>query len=124
MSETPFQRIAIIGFGEVGGIFGTDLAAAGISVTVYDILLNKEQSREALLGKAKTAKVRAVDTLKECILGAELVIAAVTASSAPSVAKEAVGVLQPGQFYMDVNSVSPETKTKIAETIGKSGADF
>lgn len=124
MSEGPFQRVTLIGFGEVGGIFGTDLAAAGVTVTVYDLLLGKEQSREAMLAKAKTAKVRAVDTLKEAVLGAELVISAVTAASAPSVAKEAAAVLLPGQFYMDVNSVSPETKGKIGEAIGKSGADF
>ncbi|HXU19169.1 MAG TPA: DUF1932 domain-containing protein [Verrucomicrobiae bacterium] len=124
MTEITFQRLAIIGFGEVGGIFGTELAAAGVHVTVFDILLNKGQSREAMLTKAKAAKVRAADSLKEAVLGAELLIAAVTASSATQVAKDAAAVLKPGQFYMDLNSVSPETKTKVAESIGKSGADF
>ena len=124
MTETTFRHLAIIGFGEVGGIFGTDLAAAGIHVSVFDILLNKEKSREAMLTKAKTAKVRAADSLKEAVLGAELVIAAVTASSATDVAKDAAAVLKPGQFYMDLNSVSPKTKTKVAESVGKSGADF
>jgi len=124
MTETIFRHVAIIGFGEVGGIFGTDFAAAGVHVRVFDILLNKEKSREAMLAKAKTAKVRAADSLKEAVLGAELVIAAVTASSATDVAKDAAAVLKPGQFYMDLNSVSPKTKTKVAESVGKSGADF
>jgi 3-hydroxyisobutyrate dehydrogenase-like beta-hydroxyacid dehydrogenase len=124
MTETTFRHLAIIGFGEVGGIFGTDLAAAGIHVSVFDILLNKEKFREAMLTKAKTAKVRAADSLKEAVLGAELVIAAVTASSATDVAKDAAAILKPGQFYMDLNSVSPKTKTKVAESVGKSGADF
>lgn len=124
MTETTFRHLAIIGFGEVGGIFGTDLAAAGIHVSVFDILLNKEKSREAMLTKAKTAKVRAADSLKEAVLGAELVIAAVTASSATDVAKDAAAVLKPGQFYMDLNSVSPKTKTKVAESVVKSRADF
>ena len=124
MQETKFHRVSIIGFGEVGGIFGADLAAADVAVTVFDILLNKEQSREAMLKKSKTANVRAVDSLREAVLDAELIIAAVTASSAPAVAKEAAAVLKPGQFYLDLNSVSPETKMNIAESIGKSGADF
>lgn len=124
MTETTFQRLTIIGFGEVGGILGTDLAAAGVHVRVFDILLNKEQSREAMLTKAKTAKVRTAESLKEAVLGAELVIAAVTASSTTDVAKDAAAVLKPGQFYLDLNSVSPKTKTKVAESVGKSGADF
>ncbi len=40
MSGNPFRQVALIGFGEFGGIFGRDLAAAGISVSVFDILFN------------------------------------------------------------------------------------
>jgi 3-hydroxyisobutyrate dehydrogenase-like beta-hydroxyacid dehydrogenase len=63
-------------------------------------------------------------TATNAIDGAELVIAALTASSALPVAKEMASLLKPGQIYMDVNSVSPETKKKMSVEIAKSGADF
>ena len=37
------ERIAIIGFGEVGGIFGGDFAQNGLKVAVTDILLRDGQ---------------------------------------------------------------------------------
>jgi 3-hydroxyisobutyrate dehydrogenase-like beta-hydroxyacid dehydrogenase len=39
MSEaSPIRRIALVGFGEVGTIFGRDLAQQGLAVLTYDIL--------------------------------------------------------------------------------------
>ena len=124
MTYPPIREIGMLGFGEVGGIFGADFASAGVHVTVYDKLFDVTPAREALLARARTARVRPADSLHEAVRGAELVIAAVTASSAPLVASQAAAALRPGQLYLDVNSVSPETKGKIAATIGKSGADF
>src|SRR5258705_11354592 len=81
MSENPVQEIALIGFGEFGGIFGSDLAAAGIRVSVFDILFNPGQSRAAMLAKARDANVHACDGLEEAVRSAELVISAVTCSA-------------------------------------------
>ena len=124
MSETQIQRITIIGFGEVGGIFAADLASAGVNVSVFDFAFSREQVREAMLAKARAANVRVIENLEEAVRDAELVISAVTASSAAAVAKEAARFLHTGQFYMDTNSVSPETKREMAEDIAESGADF
>jgi len=124
MDENRIQRIALVGFGEVGGIFGHDFAAAGLNVTAFDILLNIKSSRSAMLSKAKSAKVRACNTLEEAIRGAHLVISAVTASSAADVAVSAAPSLNAGQVYLDINSVSPDTKREIARTLGKSPATF
>jgi 3-hydroxyisobutyrate dehydrogenase-like beta-hydroxyacid dehydrogenase len=124
MSESPIRQIALIGFGEVGAIFGADLTAAGLSVATFDILVNAEPSRSALLAKAKSASVRACDKIEEAIRGAELVISAVTASSAVEVAANAAPFLRGGQTYLDVNSVSPETKLEIAAALGTSPAVF
>lgn len=124
MAENKLRRIAIVGFGEVGGIFGADFAAAGLSVSVYDRLFAVEESRKRMFQKATSAKVQTCDSLSEVIEGAELVISAITASEAVDVAREASNILRSGQFYMDMNSVSPETKMKIAQQIGRSGANF
>jgi 3-hydroxyisobutyrate dehydrogenase-like beta-hydroxyacid dehydrogenase len=114
MSDSPIRRIALIGFGEVGGIFGHDFAAAGFEVAAYDILQNAAAARASMLEKAKLANVRACDTLADAIGRADLVISAVTASSALEAAKNAAPLLDLNQLYLDINSVSPETKRAIA----------
>ena len=122
------SRIAIIGFGEVGGIFGTDFAGQGIDVSVFDILLASERHRQQMLTKARTCDVRAADSLRDCVHNADLVISAVTASSAMDVAREAGPILHREQLFLDMNSVSPETKRRAAASIerdsGKGGARF
>ena len=124
MDGNPIRNIALIGFGEVGGIFGGDFAAAGLRVSVFDILLGTEPSRAAMLAKAESAKVRACETLQDAIRGADLVISAVTASSAVDVARSAASSLKSGQTYLDINSVSPKTKREMAAIIEVSRADF
>jgi 3-hydroxyisobutyrate dehydrogenase-like beta-hydroxyacid dehydrogenase len=124
MTPEPFQRIAIVGFGEVGGIFGRDLADRGIDVSIYDILLRSPAAREAMLIKARDCRVQARESLRDCLPGAELVISAVTASSAAEVAEEASTILGAGQVYLDINSVSPETKARMAQQFGRGEGHF
>src|SRR5258706_16386397 len=93
----PLREIALIGFGEFGGIFGSDLAAAGIRVSVFDILFNSVQSRDAMLAKARDANVRVCYGLEEAIRSADLVISAVTCSAGAEVARNSVRFLASGQ---------------------------
>lgn len=118
------RRIALIGFGEAGGILGEDLARAGHEVAVYDILLDAPATRGAMLAKAKAAGARACDSAREALTGAELVISAVTASAAAEVAVAAASVLQRGQLLLDINSVSPATKLTSARALAPCGADY
>src|SRR5215472_6057287 len=106
-SPQAISRIAIIGFGEVGSIFGNDFASQGIEVSVFDILLDSRQHRQQMLSKARACRVRAGDTLSDCLRDAELVISAVTASSALKVATDAGPLLGGSQTFLDINSVSP-----------------
>jgi 3-hydroxyisobutyrate dehydrogenase-like beta-hydroxyacid dehydrogenase len=122
--NTPIKRIAFVGFGEVGGIFGQNLAAAGIDVTVYDSLVHEPRSRESLIAKAKSANVNLKDSVEQAIHGAYLIFCATTASSALSVAKDTIPLLAAGQVYVDLNSVSPDTKISIANEFITSPADF
>jgi len=124
MDGNAIRRIALIGFGEAGGIFGHDFAAAGLDVFLFDILLNNYLSRAAMLAKAKSSQVRPCDTPQEAVRGADLVISAVTASSAADAARSAAPFLRAGQIYLDINSVSPDTKREIARTLGTSSATF
>src|SRR5579862_437642 len=124
MNESLTQRIAIIGFGEAGGVFGQDLAAAGCHVIVYDSLLLNDKFRKPLLVKAEAAKVRVAENLEQALAQSNLVLTTVTASSATLVAKQSAAFLRRNQIYVDMNSVSPDTKKEIGVEIAKSGADF
>jgi 3-hydroxyisobutyrate dehydrogenase-like beta-hydroxyacid dehydrogenase len=127
-SPQTISRIAIIGFGEVGGIFGTDFAGQGIEVSVFDVLLGSESHRQQMLAKAHSCGVKAEDSLRDCVRNADLVISAVTASSALSVAQEAGPILHQEQLFLDINSVSPETKRKASACVenncGEDGGRF
>jgi len=123
MSE-PIRRVALIGFGEAGGILGTDLAAAGCNVAMYDILLDDEKTRALLQAKAEAARVRVADSFAAAAAGADLVISAVTASSSGDVASLAGRHLVAGQVFLDINSVSPAKKLSSCKAAEASGADY
>ena len=123
-SGRSIHRVAIIGFGEAGGIFAHDFARQGLDVSVFDILFNSNRQRKRMLKKAQTCGVTAADNLKQCLHKAELVISAVTASSTLDVAKEAGPILGKGQLFVDINSVSPETKRKAAGYVERRRARF
>jgi len=122
--SAAFQRIAIIGFGEAGGIFGHDLAKQGIDVLVFDVLFASKRHRPKMMSKAEKCGVRTAENLRDCLCNAELIISAVTSSSSEGVARNASPVLSDGQTFLDINSVSPETKRKAASYVEHSGARF
>jgi 3-hydroxyisobutyrate dehydrogenase-like beta-hydroxyacid dehydrogenase len=124
MPLKPIERMAIIGFGEAGGILGQDIAAAGVAVTTYDKLFKSPAAREAMISKALAAGAQPRESAADAAKDAEVILSAVTASSAPDVARELAAVLRPGQIFLDMNSVSPKTKQHEAAIIEKSGADF
>ncbi|MFC6338292.1 DUF1932 domain-containing protein [Pseudomonas sp. CCM 7891] len=123
-ANNPCNCVALIGFGEAGGIIGQDLAAQGVRVRVYDRLLDDPARRDTLLAKAASAKVEVYESAAEAILGAQLVISAVTAGSAQVVAWELADCLLPGQFFMDINSVAPTTKQASRDALLPSGANY
>ncbi len=124
MNPEPIRRVAIVGFGEAGGIIGSDLAAQGVEVSAFDILLQAKETRDAMLAKARQSKAQAKDSLADCVRDAELVISAVTAPSSLEVARNAAKTVRPGQIFMDINSVSPGTKRAEAAHIEQSGAHY
>ena len=77
-----------------------------------------------MLEKAGSAGVRSCYTLDEAVRVADLVISAVTASSAAEVAGNIASFLHSGQIYLDINSVSPDTKREIARRISESPGTF
>jgi 3-hydroxyisobutyrate dehydrogenase-like beta-hydroxyacid dehydrogenase len=116
----PIRSIALIGFGEVGGIFGADFAAQGQQVRAFDILFHSKKQRDAMLAKARDRKVATRESLQDCVRDADLIISAVTASSARDVARDAAAHLESHQIFLDINSVSPGTKRQMAALLAAS----
>lgn len=118
-------RIALIGFGEVGGIFAADLKAAGSpDVAVYDLKLEDPALAPAMHEKAQAAGMRVAASLAAVVAGMDIVISAVTASSVMDVARTAAPHLVAGQIFFDVNSASPETKRTAAAIVEAGGAHY
>ena len=109
-------KLAFIGYGEVGQVFARELGAKGAIVAVYDV-------KGATLAEIAAAdRVRYAGRLADALEGAEIVISAVTADQAEPAARAAAPHLRPGQVYVDLNSVSPNTKRAAAKALG--GTDF
>ena len=122
-NERKMQRIAVIGFGEAGGIVGSDLVQQGCAVFAYDILI-ATAARAVLESKGRAANVRLTESLAEAIENADLVISAVTARAAREVAVEAAKTIRHGQVFLDINSVSPDTKRANARIVELTGCDY
>jgi 3-hydroxyisobutyrate dehydrogenase-like beta-hydroxyacid dehydrogenase len=58
-SAKSMEGVAIIGFGEGGGIFAKDLAQQGMKVSVFDILFNSRRRPQPMLKKARACGVTA-----------------------------------------------------------------
>ena len=110
-SNTTRLAVCLIGYGEAGKIFAQGLSATGrCTVSAYDVLLHDAVAAGPMLEAAATAGVRMHDDPAAAIADADIIISAVTAGSARDVVARAAASIQPGQFFLDINSVSPALK--------------
>jgi 3-hydroxyisobutyrate dehydrogenase-like beta-hydroxyacid dehydrogenase len=125
MTALDYRRIALIGFGEVGTTLATGLIATGrYDFAAYDILIDDPQRASAMRDKARALRVELCSTAAKAASGARIVMSAVTAASSRSVAEGAAGFLEAGQFFLDLNSVSPGTKRASAAAVERTGAHY
>lgn len=118
------DTIGLIGFGEAGGILAQDLAAQGVTVQVYDRLLDEPSRWQQMIEKAQQCNVRLCDSVQDAARDVPLVISAVTAGNALDVARDAAQSMSSGQLFMDINSVAPSTKNAAQQLIAASGAGY
>lgn len=120
LSVGVLPPIALIGYGEVGQILAVDLHAAGArDLAIWDRLfpvLSSIPSRAA-----PSAKARIAASVADAVTGAGLIISAVTAANCVPAAREASSSISPGAFYLDLNSVAPETKRAAAALVEAGG---
>ena len=116
-AASPFRRIALIGYGEVGCIVAEDLRAQGLAVDAHDIKLARPDTRADLLAHGEVHGVRLHERAADAVAQADLVISAVTASQAVVVAQACAPHLPDGSFFLDFNSASPGAKLQAAGAV-------
>jgi 3-hydroxyisobutyrate dehydrogenase-like beta-hydroxyacid dehydrogenase len=114
MMSTPL----FMGFGEAGMAFAIEGARA------FDAKTDDPGEREAKLGDYRMAGVVGCASLTEALNGADLILSIVTADQALAVAREAAQHIAQGAMWIDMNSVSPETKRSAARLIEDAGAHY
>jgi len=118
-------NLALIGFGEAGGILAAGFVAARqYRVTAYDILLDEPATAAAMRERMLRIGAEPCETFAAATAGAAIVISAVTASAAYEVAASGGRHLRAGQIFLDINSVSPASKRRNAGAVEGSGAAY
>ena len=122
-----FGSIGLVGYGEVGKIFGAGLKD------------QRGRRRRQRLGpevrrcrKPRTPRPpmprrpasTAQPSMQALCAAADLVISAVTASNTLAVAQEAARHIRPGAIFLDLNSASPGTKQRAGAAIDAAGAHY
>lgn len=120
------DRIALVGYGEVGRIFAAALArAAGVrSVQAYDVKVANGAWAGDARARGERDGVVVSDDLASAAQEADLVICAVTAAAAEDAAASIAAAMRAGSFVLDVNSASPATKKRSAEHVAARGGRY
>ncbi len=121
-----FGSIGLVGYGEVGKIFGAGLKrqAGVVSVSAWDLKFADATSQPAETAHAASSGITAQPSMQALCAQADLVISAVTASNTLAVAQEAARHIRPGAVFLDLNSASPGTKQRAAAAIDGAGAHY
>lgn len=116
------DRIALIGFGEVGRILGEDMSGKALDLAAYDIKFSDAASGPSTAARA--IGLWAAPSAAEAIAGRDLIISAVTAAQTLAVAKSVTGRLAPNAIFLDLNSASPGVKREAADLIHRAGGRY
>jgi 3-hydroxyisobutyrate dehydrogenase-like beta-hydroxyacid dehydrogenase len=118
-------RVSLVGYGEVGGIFGAALARAGVGgVTAFDVLIADASWAAEAVARAERGGVALASDTSEAVANCALVISAVTTAATASAAEQIASACRSGTFVLDVNSASPQTKIACAEVVERAGGRY
>ena len=107
-------RIGLIGYGEVGGIFGAALAARGVRDPRVRPPAGRRVAWQRVALPARHADhVDIAPSAGAAVADADLVICAVTASATRAATASVAGALKPGAFLLDINSASPTDQDRV-----------
>jgi 3-hydroxyisobutyrate dehydrogenase-like beta-hydroxyacid dehydrogenase len=114
-----YPALALIGFGEAGQALAAGWRSEGVaSIAAWDILFPEAQGGARLRAAAERLGVRMGRDAPDAVRGADIVFSAVTAASNLEAARQAAAGLSPRQFYVELNSVSPNRKREAGAIVG------
>jgi 3-hydroxyisobutyrate dehydrogenase-like beta-hydroxyacid dehydrogenase len=118
--------LGLIGYGEVGGIFGRGLRSKdGVdAVWVWDKRFADSATGAAARAAAEGDGMRVASGMQELCGHADLLVSAVTASHTLAVAEEAARHARSGSRFLDLNSASPGTKQRAATALELAGVAY
>jgi 3-hydroxyisobutyrate dehydrogenase len=110
--------VGFLGFGEAGFHLARGLRAAGAPPLVaFDIKAPQGTEDERIRTRAAETGTRLVQTPRALAESARIILSVVTASSAHDAARNLAPDLTTDHLYVDLNSVSPDTKKQIGTAI-------
>jgi 3-hydroxyisobutyrate dehydrogenase-like beta-hydroxyacid dehydrogenase len=118
MMELKRSRLGLLGYGEVGRIFGAGLQAHFRGVMAWD------RQFGGPAGIATADGVQQAPSLQALCAASDVLISAVTASSTLAVVQEAAPHLRAGMVFLDLNSASPGTKQAASALVEARGAHY
>lgn len=122
---TKELKIGFVGFGEAGYHIAKGLRDAGVKhISAFDINSDAPKLGEKIKNRAAEIEINLVDSNESLARESEVLISVVTADAAIAAAEQNAPFLSKKHFYADLNSVSPDTKRKIAKIISASTAKF
>ena len=117
--------IGFLGFGEAGFHLARGLRRAGATPLIaFDINADQRTAGERIRARAAETGTRLVETPRELVHGTAAILSVVTAASAFEAAQSLAGDLTADHLYVDLNSVSPATKGRIAGVIAGGAGRF
>lgn len=124
ITPARITSIGLIGFGEVGKALAEGLKSTVPDIAAHDILLEDATDGPPMHAAAIHLGVHTVEVAGEMADEERLILSCVTASSALDAVTEAANWIRPGQYYLDVNSISPQGKREGAEIIEAAGGRY
>ncbi|HEY1322995.1 MAG TPA: DUF1932 domain-containing protein [Streptosporangiaceae bacterium] len=107
---------AVLGLGEAGLRYATDLLAAGAAVSGFDPAWPA--------GRPPPAGLRLAGSAAGAASGAAVVLSLTGAGAAEPAARDAAAGLTEGTVFADLNTTSPEAKRRVAAVLDGTGALF
>jgi len=107
-------KIGFIGFGEAAFNIANGLKGEGLAgIIAYDKYWKTEKRSELICKRAGEAEVELLPSLQSLVEKSDIIISAVSADMAVSLAQSAKPFLKQGKVYADINATSPMTKEEV-----------
>jgi 3-hydroxyisobutyrate dehydrogenase-like beta-hydroxyacid dehydrogenase len=116
--------IGFIGFGEAGSHIAAGLRSAGISkISAFDINALHPTLGTLIQRRARQSQTSLASSPAELAFS-DILISAVTASSALDAARQMTPFLKSHHLFVDINSISPNLKRDLDVLVRATGASF